>query len=103
MRTDELDLFTSYPGICERQPYRLFETTALGVGSGHMRTIRTTRMAQQVSTWSDAALLRCRCPLQHHHASSLSQQQALAPPVEWSYFIARQRSQVVKATHNKTA
>src|SRR5712691_12638036 len=103
MCTDELDLFAPYPGIRERQPYRLFETTALRIGSGNMRTIRTTCMAQQIATRGDAPLSRCLGTLQNHHASPLSQQQALAPPVERSHFIACQRPQVVKATHNKTA
>src|SRR5262245_23405897 len=103
MCTDELDLFAPHPSIRERQPYRLFETTALGIRSGNMRTIRTTCMAQQISIWNDTALSRCLCTLQNHHASPLSQQQALAAPVEWSHFVARQRPQVVKATHDKTA
>src|SRR5262249_56255948 len=103
MCTDHLDLFAPHPSIRERKPYRLFETTAMGIRSGNMRTIRTTCMAQQVSTWNDTALSRCLGTLQNHHASPLSQQQALAAPVERSYFIACQRSQVVKATHDKTA
>src|SRR5215813_4197794 len=103
MCTDELDLCAPHPGIRERQPYRLFETTSLGIRSGNMRTIRTTRMAQQISTWRNTALSRCLCTLQNHHTSPLAQQQALAPPVEWSYLITCQRPQVVKATHDKTA
>ena len=68
-----------------------------------MRTIRTTRVAQEIATRGDTAL-SCRLfALQYHHASSLSQQQPPAPPVKWSHFIACQRSQMVKTTHDKTA
>ena len=50
----------------------VFETTALGIRSGNMRTIRTTCMAQQIATWNDTALSRCLCTLQNHHASPLA-------------------------------
>jgi hypothetical protein len=72
MGTDELDLFAPHPSIRERQPYRLFETTALRIRSGNMRTIRTTCMAQQIAAWSNTTLARCLGPLQNHHASPLS-------------------------------
>src|SRR5262249_26840500 len=103
MRTDELDRLAPHPGISERQPYRLLKATALRIGSGDMRSIRTAGMAQEITTRRNPTLPRALFTFEDYQASTLSQQQALAPAVKWSHFIAGQRPQVVKAAHDKTA
>jgi hypothetical protein len=56
MRTDEVDRLAPHSGIGERQPYRLLKTAALRIGSGDMRSIRATGMAQEITTRCDPTL-----------------------------------------------